>query len=152
MAVKSLVRVRRPWRYVAAALVAVGVAVAAGGAAAGCSSGAAPQAARGVPHAKVSLKLQMRGGSGSQRIPKSVTCNPARRNQRAGTAACSVLLKLKQKNPFAPIPAGVNCPMLLRSNRKILVTGTWFGVKVHRLVVDGGCDMALFDSLIKILR
>jgi hypothetical protein len=25
-------------------------------------------------------------------------------------------------------------------------------VKVHRLVVDGGCDVALFDSLIKILR
>jgi hypothetical protein len=146
MVVISLVRGRRPWRYVAAALVAVGVGVA------GCNSGAAPHAAPRVPHAKVSLKLQMRGGSGSRRVPESVTCNPAGRSQRAGTAACSVLLKLKQKNPFAPIPGGMNCPMLLRSNRKILVTGTWFGVKVHRLVVDGGCDIALFDSLIKILR
>jgi len=59
-----------------------------------------------------------------------------------------VLLKLK--SPFAPIAKEKNCPMLLLSNKKILVTGTWFGVKVHRLVVDGGCDMALFDSLNKI--
>jgi len=59
-----------------------------------------------------------------------------------------VLLKLK--SPFAPIAKEKNCPMLLLSNKKILVTGTWFGVKVHRLVVDGGCDIALFDSLNKI--
>ena len=42
--------------------------------------------------------------------------------------------------------------MLLRSNKKILVTGTWFGITVHRLVVDGGCDTALFDSLNKIIH
>jgi hypothetical protein len=42
--------------------------------------------------------------------------------------------------------------MLLRSNKKIVVTGTWFGITVHRIVVDGGCDVALFDSLNKIIH
>jgi len=40
--------------------------------------------------------------------------------------------------------------MLLLSNRKIVVTGTWFGVRVHRIVVDGGCDIALFSKLDKL--
>jgi hypothetical protein len=42
--------------------------------------------------------------------------------------------------------------MILRSNRRIVVTGTWFGTKVHRLLVDGGCDMTLFSKLDRIFR
>jgi hypothetical protein len=140
MAVKSLVWVPPTWRYLVAVLIAAGIAVA------GCGSGAGPH----VAHAKVGLKLQMRGDTRSPGKTEALTCAPA--GSQPAAAACSGLLKLKDKNPFAPIAGGTNCPMVLRSNRKILVTGTWFGVKVHRLVVDGGCDMALFDALIKILR
>jgi hypothetical protein len=141
MAVRSLVCVPRPGRYLLAVAVAAGVAVA------GCSSATGP----GVAHAKVSLKLQMRDDAGSRGKTLALTCDPAG-DQPAAASACSVLLRLKRKNPFAPIAGGQNCPLLLLSNRKILVTGTWFGVKVHRLVVDGGCDMALFDSLRRVLR
>jgi hypothetical protein len=115
---------------------------------AGCSSGTAPHAHGGRP-AKVALKFQVKGDAAGHGKPKTLTCDPAGGSQPAAASACSVLLKLK-KNPFAPIAKEMNCPMLLLSNKKILVTGTWFGVTVHRLVVDGGCDIALFDSLNKI--
>ena len=42
--------------------------------------------------------------------------------------------------------------MILRSDQKILVTGTWLGKSVHRIVLDGGCDLVLFSKLHKILN
>lgn len=133
----------KPWRYLLAVIVVGALA------AAGCSSGTRGTGshAQGSP-AKVSLKFQVKGDAGGQGKAKTLTCDPAGGSQPDAASACSVLLKLK--NPFAPVAKEMNCPMLLLSNKKILVTGTWFGVKVHRLVVDGGCDMALFDSLKKI--
>ena len=140
MVVISLVSAKR-WRYLFAGIVVGALAVA------GCSSGTGSHAHGGS--AKVALKFQVKGVAAGHGTPKTLTCEPAGGNQPAAAAACTVLLKLK-KNPFAPIAGATNCPMLLRSNKKILVTGTWFGVTVHRLVVDGGCDIALFDSLNKI--
>jgi len=142
MAVISLASAR-PGRYLLAGMVVGALALA------GCSVSPASNAHHGGGggSAKVALKFQVEG-DGSSGKPKTLTCDPAGGSQPAAAAACSVLLKLK--NPFAPIAKEMNCPMLLRSNTKILVTGTWFGDSVHRLVVDGGCDMALFDSLHKI--
>jgi len=90
-------------------------------------------------------------GTASGGTPTTLTCEPTGGTGSGATSACSALLKAK-KNPFAPVPPGSNCPMLLRSNRKILVTGSWFGIKVHRVVIDGGCDTALFDSLNKAIH
>lgn len=98
----------------------------------------------------MSLKFQLKGTPGGG-APRTLKCQPVGGTEHGAASACSTLLKLK-KNPFAPVPKGSNCPMLLRSNRKILVTGTWFGITVHRIVVDGGCDTALFDSLDKIIH
>ncbi len=131
-----------PWRYLLAGIVVGALAVA------GCSSGTGTNV-HGGGTAKVALRFQVQGDAGRHGQAKTLTCDPAGGSQPVAASACSVLLKLK-KNPFAPIAREMNCPMLLRSNRKILVTGTWFGVTVHRLVVDGGCDIALFDSLNKI--
>lgn len=114
----------------------------------GCGSSAGPSQ---HAQAKVSLKFQLKGTTSGGGAPKTLACDPVSGNQQGAAGACSALLKLK-KNPFAPIPRESNCPMLLRSNRKILVTGTWFGITVHRVVVDGGCDTALFDSLNKIIH
>jgi hypothetical protein len=133
---------RRASRYLIAALIVGALAVA------GCSAGTSPNTHGGTP-AKVTLKFQMKGESGNTGKPERLTCDPTSAQPGAATA-CSALLKLK--NPFAPIPKGLACPMLLRSNRKILVTGTWFGITVRRLVVDGGCDMDLFNSLTKIIH
>jgi hypothetical protein len=125
----------------------VAAAVASALAATGCS--AAGPGHRGH-QARVSLKFQLKGTASGAK-PKTLTCEPVGGTEQGAASACSTLLKLK-KNPFAPIPEGTNCPMLLRSNRKILVSGTWFGITVHRVVVDGGCDTALFDSLDKIIH
>ena len=132
----------RARRYLAAALVAGALAVT------GC--GASGPNEHNALHAKVSLKFQMQG-TASGGTPTTLTCEPAGGTGNGAASACSTLLKTK-KNPFAPVPPGSNCPMLLRSNRKILVTGSWFGIKVHRVVVDGGCDTALFDSLNKAIH
>jgi hypothetical protein len=139
MAVISLASAK-PGRHLLAGIVVGALALA------GCSASPAPNTHHGGGggSAKVALKFQVEGDAGGGK-PKTLTCDPAGGTQPAAAAACSVLLRLK--NPFAPIAKEMNCPMLLRSNTKILVTGTWFGDPVHRLVVDGGCDMALFDSL-----
>jgi hypothetical protein len=133
-------RISRIRRYLVAAVVTGALAVT------GCSA-AGP--GHGGHQARVSLKFQLKGTAGG--APTTLTCDPVGGTEHGAASACSSLLKLK-KNPFAPIPDGTNCPMLLRSNRKFLVTGTWFGITVHRVVVDGGCDTALFDSLDKIIH
>jgi hypothetical protein len=132
-------------RFLLAGIVVGALAVA------GCSSGTGtgPPHAHGGGSAKVALTFQVKGDAAGHGKPKTLTCDPAGGSQPAAASACSVLLKLK-KNPFAPIAKENNCPMLLLSNKKVLVTGTWFGITVHRLVVDGGCDIALFASLHKI--
>jgi hypothetical protein len=134
----------RAGRFLMAGIIAGALTVA------GCSAGASPSTHGGKP-AKVTLKFQMKAESGNTGKPETLTCDPTGGNKSGAASACSTLLKLK-KNPFAPIAKGLNCPMLLRSNKKILVTGTWFGITVHRVVVDGGCDTALFDSLNKIIH
>ena len=115
----------------------------------GCS---AAGTSHGGQHAKVALKFQVTGTTSAGGTPTTLKCDPVGGSQQGAATACTTLLNLKKKNPFAPLPKGVNCPMLLRSNKRIIVTGTWFGVTVHRVVVDGGCDTALFDSLNKIIR
>jgi hypothetical protein len=138
---------RLPGRFLLAAVIAGALAVT------GCSAGtSSPNTNGGGNPAKVTLKFQMKNQTANTGKPETLTCDPAGGSQSGAASACSTLLKLKKKNPFAPVAKGIACPMLLRSNRKILVTGTWFGVTVHRLVVDGGCDIDLFDSLTKILN
>jgi hypothetical protein len=100
-------------------------------------------------HARVSLRFQVNTGRGTPVLKRwTLTCKPAGGGQANAATACSTLLKLK--NPFAPLPSAVACPMILLSNKKIVVTGTWFGTRVHRVVVDGGCDMSLFSKLDKL--
>jgi hypothetical protein len=136
----------RARRYLMTGVITAALAVT------GCSAAGSSNTHGGNGNpAKVTLKFQMKGQTGNTGNPESLTCDPTGANQPGAAAACTSLLKLK-KNPFAPIAKGIACPMLLRSNRKILVTGTWFGITVHRVVVDGGCDTNLFDSLDKIFH
>jgi hypothetical protein len=140
----------RARRYLMAGVIAAALAVT-GCSAAGSSSTQSGNGNGNGNSAKVTLQFQMKSLSGNTGKPEKLTCEPTGGNQPGAAAACTSLLKLK-KNPFAPTGAGIACPMLLRSNRKILVTGTWFGITVHRVVVDGGCDTKLFDSLDKIFH
>ena len=96
------------------------------------------------------LKFSLTGGPGESPKSWTLNCEPAGGTHLDPVAACSVLLKLN--NPFAPRSPQIACPMILRSDRKILVTGTWLGKPVHRIVLDGGCDLELFAKLGKILH
>ena len=134
-------RCGRVMRHLLVGLAAVVVALA------GCSS---PTSGGGTgSHAKVSLTFKVNTGRGTPVLKHwTLHCQPTGGSQASAATACNALLKLK--NPFAPPSAAVACPMILLSNKKIVVTGTWFGTRVHRVVVDGGCDMALFSKLNKI--
>ena len=37
--------------------------------------------------------------------------------------------------------------MIMVSSRQIVVTGTWFGQKVDRVIIDGECDLGLAPAL-----
>jgi hypothetical protein len=37
--------------------------------------------------------------------------------------------------------------MVLASSQRATFVGTWFGVKVDRTIVDGGCDLANWSKL-----
>ncbi len=116
---------------------------------AACSSSAGQGGT--APTAKVALTFKVNHGPGTPVVRHwTLSCEPAGGTRPNAATACSALLKLK--NPFAPRSKAIACPMILRSDRKIIVTGTWFGTKVHRLVMDGGCDLALFSKLGKIFR
>jgi len=140
-------RGHRSWRaspYLLAALAAAAMTLA--GCSSATSAGGNPGTGR---HAKVSLTFQVNSGRGTPVLKHwTLTCEPSGGSQANAASACAALLKLK--NPFAPLPSAVACPMILLSNKKIVVTGTWFGTRVHRVVVDGGCDMALFSKLNKL--
>jgi hypothetical protein len=118
---------------------------------AGCSAAPGPGPGGGGPPAKVALTFVLSDGPGTPVIRHwQLSCEPAGGTRPGAAAACAALVKLNK--PFAPMPKGIACPMILRSNRRIVVTGTWFGTKVHRLLVDGGCDMTLFSRLDRIFR
>lgn len=134
----------RASRFLLAGVVTAVLAVA------GCSS-AAPggQGGTGTP-AKVMLTFNVTGGPAGQPKHLTLNCEPTGGTHPDPAAACAALLKLNK--PFAPRSKAIACPMILRSDQKILVTGTWLGKTVHRIVLDGGCDLVLFSKLHKILH
>ncbi len=117
----------------------------------GCGTAATPGGGSSSPaKAKVSLTLTLTDNPGHQPQHWTLRCDPAAGSQPDSAAACLPLLRMK--NPFALPSKRVICPMIMVSSKQYVVTGTWFGAKVHRVVVDGGCDLGLFDTLAKVLR
>src|SRR5580700_11272067 len=60
-------------------------------------------------------------------------------------AACAVLLKAK--NPFAPLPKGIMCPMIRVGTKTAIVKGTYFGKQVDTKFTPGGCDLAKWNQV-----
>jgi hypothetical protein len=80
----------------------------------------------------------------------TLRCDPAGGTHPHAAAACSALLALK--DPFARPRAGQMCPMILASAKRATFTGTWFGAKVDRTIVDGGCDLARWSKLGQVMN
>lgn len=138
-------------------LAAAGVAIA-GLALTACGSVAAPSAAGGSgtggsgsaassPAAapRASLTITVLNGPDKKIRHWTLQCDPAGGTHPHAAQACGALLALK--NPFAPIRAGQECPMILASSRRVTFAGTWFGAKVDRTIIDGGCDLASWLKL-----
>lgn len=115
---------------------------------AACGSVAAPSAAPAKP--KVSLRIIVQGAPGKPAKHWTLTCDPAGGTHPDPAAACAALKAVKQ--PFAPPPPGQMCPMILASAGRATFSGTYYGVKVHRTIIDGGCYLARWNKLHQVVN
>jgi Subtilisin inhibitor-like len=113
-----------------------------GGSGAG-GSGAAASSPAAAP--KASLTITVLNGPDKKISHWTLQCDPAGGTHPDAAQACAALLAVK--NPFAPIRTGQECPMILASSRRVTFVGTWYGTKVDRTIIDGGCDLANWSRL-----
>lgn len=134
-------------RLAAAGIAIAGLALTACGSVAAPSGSGSSGSAASSPAAapKASLTITVLNGPDRKISHWTLQCDPAGGTHPDATGACAALLALK--NPFAPIRAGQDCPMILASARRVTFVGTWFGAKVDATIIDGGCDLANWSKL-----
>jgi hypothetical protein len=150
-------RARRPARLqlIAArcifAVAGTAVIAACGSVAAPASGGASASGGTSSPAAaKVSLNLVVLNGPSTTPKRWTLRCDPAGGTHPHAATACRALLALK--DPFALPKAHHMCPMIVASDKRVVFTGTYFGAKVHRTIIDGGCDLARWSELGQVLH
>jgi hypothetical protein len=141
---------RRPGHMLLTAVVGV---IAVAGVLAGCGTAAAPRAGGTSsagshgPAAKAILTIKATDKAGGKVTRWTLRCDPPGGTAPDPAAACKTLFGAK--DTFAPVRHRVMCPMIMVSGKQIVMDGTWFGKKVHRVIIDGGCDLSVFNSLAK---
>jgi hypothetical protein len=75
----------------------------------------------------------------------TLQCEPAGGTHPNPAAACAVLLKVK--NPFAPLPKGIMCPMIRVGTKTAIVKGTYFGKHIDAKLSPGGCQLAQWEKI-----
>ena len=132
-------RARPAARYLLIAAVCAAAATA-------CGSTAAPAGspAPGSPAPKVSLDIKVTGGSGGART-WTLRCDPTGGSHPDPAAACRVLLHAT--NPFAPVPRGIMCPMIIAGTKEAKVTGIYFGQHIDTTFTQGGCQLARWNKI-----
>lgn len=130
-------------------LTAVAGVIAVAGLLAGCGTAAAPGAGSGSSSharpAKATLTIKVTNKADGKVTHWTLRCDPAGGTTPDPAAACKTLFGTK--NVFTPLKRHIMCPMILVSGKQIVVQGTWFGKQVHRVIIDGGCDLPFFNSL-----
>ena len=111
----------------------------------GGSAGSGAGASSPAPAPKGTLTITVLNGPNKKVNHWTLTCDPAGGTHPHAAQACAALVALK--NPFAPIRTGQECPMILASSRRVTFVGTWFGAKVNRTIIDGGCDLGNWSKL-----
>lgn len=141
------------WHNAVIGAAACAVALSGCGTAAAPGSGASSSGGSTAP-AKIALTFTVTNGPGAAPRHWTVRCDPPGGTHPDPAATCSALLRMRMrmKEPFATRPKRMICPMFLVSGRQIVVTGTWFGAQVRRVIIDGGCDLSLFETMDKLLR
>jgi hypothetical protein len=141
MGMKFSLRPVRPGAgYLLAAILCV-VTVAACGSV--TSTSLAPKPAK--PAAKVSLTVVVTPTPGATPKRWTLRCDPAGGTHPDAKAACRALLAAK--NPFAPIPRGIMCPMIVAGPQKATITGTFFGQPVASNFSRAGCEATRWAKL-----
>ncbi|HUY51737.1 MAG TPA: SSI family serine proteinase inhibitor [Streptosporangiaceae bacterium] len=97
-------------------------------AACGSVASTGSSASHTAPQAKVSLTVQVTPSPGATPERWTLRCEPTGGTHPDPAAACRQLLAAK--NPFAPIPRGIMCPMIVSGPQKATITGTFLGKPV----------------------
>jgi hypothetical protein len=125
----------------ACALLAAACGSTAAPATSASGSGSAGQAAA----AKVSLDVTFSASGASAATHYTLRCEPAGGSAPHPAAACARLLTAPSL--FGPRPGHIMCPMILQSDARATVSGTYLGKAVHVTIVEGGCDLARWAKL-----
>ena len=129
-------------------VAACGSAAAPDNGAAGSSS-SSPAAGSSGPAAtataKISLDVDFSGSPTTAAAHYTLRCDPDSGTVTDPAAACARLLK--GTSLFGPLPAHVECPMIMADAGRATVTGSYLGRPVHETVVDGGCDLSRWAKL-----
>lgn len=138
-------------------LTAVVGVIAAAGVLAGCGTAAAPGAGAagsgGSGHAaKATLTIKVTDRADGKVTHWTLRCDPPGGTTPDPAAVCQTLSH--NKDTLSPLRRHtmIMCPMIMVSGKQIIVEGTWFGKKVHRVIIDGECDLPIFNNLSKIFR
>jgi hypothetical protein len=136
-----MLRARSGARYFLIAAICAAAATACGSSTA--PGGSAAPASPAAP--KVSLDIKVSGAPGTAAKHWTLRCDPAGGTDPDPAKACAILLKARA--PFAPVPKGVACPMILAGSKTAIVKGTYFGQHVDTTFVQGGCDLARWAKI-----
>jgi Subtilisin inhibitor-like len=137
---RDLLRVRNGARYVVIAAICAAAATACGSKPAPAGAGSAP-----APAPKVSLDITVSTTPNAPSKHWTLQCEPAGGTHPNPAAACAVLLKAK--NPFAPLPKGIMCPMIRVGTKTAIVKGTYFGKHIDTTLSPGGCKLAQWEKI-----
>lgn len=138
---------RRPFARPIVGVIAVAAVLA------GCGTAAAPGAGGAGSHthaAKATLTIKVTDEANGKVSHWTLRCDPPGGTTPDPAAACKTLFGTKEA--LMPLRHHVMCPMIMVSGKQIIVDGTWFGKKVHRVIIDGECDVSIFNSLAKVFR
>ena len=137
---RDLPRVRNGARYLVIAAICAAAATACGSKPAPSGVGSAP-----APAPKVSLDITVSTTPNAPSKHWTLQCEPAGGTHPNPAAACAVLLKAK--NPFAPLPKGIMCPMIRVGTKTAIVKGTYFGKHIDTTLSPGGCKLAQWEKI-----
>jgi len=138
---RDLLGVRNGARYLLIAVIC---------AAAATACGSKPEPSSGVagapaPAPKVSLDITVSTTPNAPSKHWTLQCEPTGGTHPDPAAACAVLLKAK--NPFAPLPKGIMCPMIRVGTKTAIVKGTYFGKHVDIRLSPSGCELAQWEKI-----
>ena len=109
------------------------------------STSSAPKPSASAPAAKVSLTVVVKASPGATPKRWTLRCDPTGGTHPDARAACRDLLGAK--NPFAPIPHGFMCPMIVAGPQKATISGIFFGQHVASNFARTGCQATKWSQL-----